>query len=212
MEWTGIILAGGKSSRMGSNKAVLPIGGQPVIQRLACELLKAGGEAVISCGSSSAYAELGLPLLQDAYPGCGPLAGLHAGLAASPHKWSLVVGCDMPFANAALFRFMAEQAQKLEEQRSNGHKERIEALISRVGDQAQPLMAMYRCSVLPGLERTLEEGRLRVNQWISGLSAKYISEEELSRISGLPAELAVFNMNRPEDYQTAQLYAKQRNL
>lgn len=212
MEWTGIILAGGRSSRMGTNKAVLPIDGQPVIERLACELQKATDEVVISCGPSVLYAELGLPLRQDIYSGCGPLAGLHAGLAASARKWCLAVSCDMPFANAALFRYMAEQAQMLEDQRRGRHGESVEAVIPYVGDRVQPLLAMYRRSVLPELERALGEGLLRVNHWISGLPAKYISGEELSQASGLPAELAVFNMNQPEDYKTAQLYAEQQNL
>lgn len=206
MNWNAIILAGGKSSRMGTNKAVLPLGGQPVIERIVGQLQKVTGDIFISCGHSSVYAYLGLPLLQDIYPGCGPLAGLHAGLSASPHPWNLVVSCDMPFVNASLFRYLAEQALELEEQGGEICGKRIEAVIPNVNGRVHPLLAMYHCSVLPGLERTLNEGGLKVNHWSSGLAAQYITGEELSRASGLPAELAAFNMNRPEDYQAAQLY------
>lgn len=212
MEWTGIILAGGHSSRMGTNKAVLPLGGLSVIERIVGELQKAAGHIVISSGQSSAYAGLGLPLLPDIYPGCGPLAGIHAGLAASPHRWSLVVSCDMPFVNAPLFRFLAEQVRQHEEQGSDPCGEILDALVPRIGGRPQPLLAMYNRSVLCGLERTLGEGRLKANQWVSGLKARYIGEQVLSEASGLSAELAAFNMNRPEDYQAAQRLYEQQNL
>lgn len=206
MKWNAIILAGGKSSRMGTNKAVLPLGGQPVIERIVGQLQKVTGDISISCGHSGAYAYLDLPLLQDIFPGCGPLAGLHAGLAASPHPWNLVVSCDMPFVNAALFQYLAKQAQELEEQSGEKCGKRIEAVIPNVNGRVHPLLAMYHRSVLPGLERTLHEGSLKVNHWTSELAVRYITGEELSRASGLPPELAAFNMNRPEEYQAAQLY------
>ncbi|AZK45844.1 molybdenum cofactor guanylyltransferase [Paenibacillus lentus] len=209
MEWTAIILAGGKSSRMGTNKAVLPLGGQPVIEHLVRELQKATGNIVISCGQSSEYAELGLPLLYDIYPRCGPLAGLHAGLAASPHRWNLVVSCDMPFVNASLAQYLVKQALELEGRGAEDGGRAIEAVIPRVNGQIHPLLAMYRCTVLPGLEQMLDDGCLKVKQWTSGLAVRYITGEELSRASGIPLEMIVFNMNRPEDYQAAQFYFEQ---
>lgn len=212
MEWTAIILAGGKSSRMGTNKAVLPLGGQPVIERLVAELQKVTGNIVVSCGQSGDYAELGLPLLPDIYPKCGPLAGLHAGLTASPHRWNLVVSCDMPFVNASLAQYLAKQALELEGRGVEECDRAIEAIIPRVNGQIHPLLAMYRYTVLPGLERMLDEGCLKVKQWTTGLAAKYITGEELSHASGLAPELVAYNMNRPEDYQAAQFYFEQNKI
>lgn len=238
MEWTAIILAGGQSSRMGTNKAVLPLAGSPVIERIVAAMKKVTGHIVLSGGQSTAYAYLGLPVLQDIYPGRGPLAGLHAGLKASSTDWNLVVSCDMPFVNAPLMQYLACQAFSAEQSRieqshmqqsrfeqrfwdqkgkkeeveddlkeeGKGKRKRIEAIIPRVNCREHPLLAMYRRSVLPGLEQALKQGSLRVNGWSSELAVKYISGEELSSASGLPAEVAAFNMNRPEDYEAAKLY------
>ncbi|MNJ67555.1 molybdopterin-guanine dinucleotide biosynthesis protein MobA [compost metagenome] len=117
----------------------------------------------------------------------------------------------MPFMNAYLAQYLAERALELESRGAQEGEREIEAVIPRVNGQLHPLLAMYRRSVLPGLEGTLGEGCLKVQQWTSGLAANYVTGEELSRASGLPPEQLVFNMNRPEDYQAAQSHFEQNN-
>ncbi|MNJ57701.1 molybdopterin-guanine dinucleotide biosynthesis protein MobA [compost metagenome] len=106
-------------------------------------------------------------------------------------------------------QYLADQAFELEQ---GSDEDRIEAVIPRVNGRVHPLFAMYRRSVLPGLEEALNQSQLKVNQWISGLSVKYISGEQLSIASGLPVELVVFNMNRPEDYEAAKSHYEQYKL
>ena len=99
-KWTGIILAGGLSSRMGTNKALLELNGSTVLNHMVKAIRPAVSRIVVAAGSNEAlysvWGDEGLECIQDVYPGKGPLAGLHAALSASRTDWNLVSACDMP--------------------------------------------------------------------------------------------------------------------
>ncbi|UOK63341.1 molybdenum cofactor guanylyltransferase [Paenibacillus sp. OVF10] len=96
-EWTGIILAGGLSSRMGTNKAMLELNGSLVLQHVTKAMRPAVSRIIVAAGPNvTTYGAMGYDCVQDLYPGKGPLAGLHAALEASDTDWNLVCACDMP--------------------------------------------------------------------------------------------------------------------
>jgi molybdopterin-guanine dinucleotide biosynthesis protein A len=108
---TGLILAGGKSRRMGGrNKAFLELDGRPLIEIVIERMQSVCGEVVIVAGDPGPYAGLGVPVIEDRFRGVGVLGGMHAGLEAASHELALVVGCDMPFLNPGLLRAFAAWA------------------------------------------------------------------------------------------------------
>lgn len=201
MEISAIILAGGKSSRMGTDKALLPLEGIPVIEGIISELegVAPGIRILIAAGNKESYRYLGKDIVSDQFPSAGPLAGLHAGLSVSHTVWNLAVACDMPFANTGMFLALAKKAIEME-----SGPQGIEAVVPKIGGQIQPLLAAYRCSVLPGLEHELQEGRLKMTMWSGSLRTEYVDEAVLAQAAGLPIELLGFNMNQPGDYEKAQ--------
>lgn len=193
---------------MGRNKALLPVGGVPVIERLARELEGVAGRILIAGGGQSeAYRHLGLETIHDEFPDSGPLAGLHAGLSAAGTPWVLAVACDMPFVSSAAFRWLADRTRLIEAAGTDsGRNAGIEAVIPSADGRIQPLLAAYRSSVLPGLERELRSGNLKMTRWVESLKADYVDGAELAEAAGLPPEWLPFNMNRPGDVERAEAW------
>ena len=99
---TGVILAGGKSSRMGQNKALMPLGDQRLIDRVVAVLHEVFANLLMVTNSPEVYADLDLPIVADIYPDKGSLGGIYSAIYHAPTPYCLVVACDMPFLNAAL--------------------------------------------------------------------------------------------------------------
>ncbi|MGG6313399.1 molybdenum cofactor guanylyltransferase [Paenibacillus macerans] len=207
MDATAIIIAGGRSSRMGSDKALLELGGLTVLERLIRELEPLASRIIIAAGDKEVYGAFGKEVVADLYPGAGPLAGLHAGLTSSASLWSMAVACDTPFANRGLFGALLERAAAAESGAAGAFGTGgTEAVIARTEGRVHPLLAVYRRSVLPGLERRLQAGNLKMTAWTDALKAEYAEGETLAAASGLPQEWCAFNMNRPEDYDEARAW------
>ncbi|WP_379157012.1 molybdenum cofactor guanylyltransferase [Paenibacillus sp. sgz5001063] len=190
-QFTGILLSGGYSRRMGRDKALLELGGKPILARLAEELSKVAGNTLIACGEQEReeYRYLQLPQVTDLYPGCGPLAGLHAALSCSSTEWNVVAACDLPFASAKFMRVMMESIQT----------EQIDAVVPvSVSGRAQPLLGLFHKRALPVLEEALSQQRLKVMECLDNLKVLYIQEEDYTF---RPSPL--YNMNTPEDYAAA---------
>lgn len=109
---TGILLAGGQSSRMGTDKALLNVNGETVIERIVRLMSPSASNIIISVNDDEKYAFLGKEVVHDRYPGQGPLSGLHAGLQAAATPWSIIAACDMPFVTEEVFRFLAQKAEE----------------------------------------------------------------------------------------------------
>lgn len=101
-ELTGIILAGGKSSRMGQDKGLMDFRGKRMVQ-YSIDIIARFTDCIIISSNNSEYKNFGFPLITDMYKDCGPVGGLHAALSASETDWNLVLACDLPFMNAELF-------------------------------------------------------------------------------------------------------------
>lgn len=204
MDITGIVLAGGMSSRMGTNKAELLIEGQTVVQRIASEMGTVASRVIISAQDTEAYVYTGLEIVADLHPRQGPLAGLYAGMRASRTEWNLVCACDMPLLHAGVFRALAacipEQAPKEQPKSYEGDAKPLQAIVPRVDGRLQPLAAIYHISVLPALEARLQQQDLRVQDWLKAMYVYEISSSPAHGWEQDEAEQLFMNMNRPEDY------------
>ncbi|KWX77873.1 molybdenum cofactor guanylyltransferase [Paenibacillus jilunlii] len=206
-QFTGILLSGGYSRRMGRDKALLDLEGRPVIARLADELSKVAAGPVIACGEQEReeYRFLGLPQVPDLYPGCGPLAGLHAALHQSPTEWSVVAACDLPFASAEFMRYMmsavAGPSRDLTPDYTGGGLQIDAAVPESVTGRVQPLLGLYHKRVLPVLEQALHGRRFKVMECLDALEVLYIPEACFTGGPSGPSPL--YNMNTPEDYAAA---------
>ncbi|RXT07884.1 molybdenum cofactor guanylyltransferase [Ammoniphilus sp. CFH 90114] len=188
-----ILLAGGQSSRMGMNKALLPINGQQNIVRIIEELTRVFPPPILVTNQPEDYETIGLKMIGDKYPGKGPLAGLHAGLMASPYEDNLLVACDMPFASSRLGEFLWSQL------------EGYDAVVPVLNGKHHPLFAVYRKSTLPVVEECLEQERLRMFDFLKQIQVNEIHVEDSSLEMDL--EKAFFNMNRPSDFEQAKEWA-----
>lgn len=196
---TGIILAGGKSSRMGTNKALLKIGGQTVIERILNGLQHTVTDFIIVTNSMEEYSFLHLPMVEDHWKGKGPLAGIHAGLSASKTDKNLIVACDMPFVSPKLGTILLDQLCE------------YEGAVPCIHKKQHPLFAAYRKEVKEEAKCAIEQGQLRMQNFLKQIHVKFLTEMELSNLGFSINEWILYNMNHPNEYQRANEWEK-RNL
>jgi molybdenum cofactor guanylyltransferase len=188
---TGIILAGGQSSRMGQNKALMMIDGVRVIDRIANELEKITDELLIVTNTFQTYEYLNIPMVEDEQKGKGPIAGIQAGLKASRSEKNLIVACDMPFISSRLGGFLLEELKD------------YQAVIPKLEGRTHPLFGAYRKDALQAVSQSLERNELRIMSLLQKLQVRYISEDILRREGIHVKETAVFNMNDQIEYEKA---------
>jgi molybdopterin-guanine dinucleotide biosynthesis protein A len=182
---SGIILAGGNSLRLGQEKALIDTGGQLLIERVVHRLGRVVDRIVLVTNDPERYAFLGLPMVGDIYPGIGTLGGLHAGLAAIEAPYGLAVGCDMPFLNPALLRYMISL------------RVGCDAVMPRVGRYREPLHALYARTCAARFAQAIEAGQRRIMHALNGMRVCYV---ERDAIVGYDPQLRSFlNVNEPED-------------
>lgn len=193
---TALLLAGGRSSRMGQNKALLSlVPGGPAVVSLAAERLRTVADEIILVGSDpEPYAFLGLPQVPDAFPDAGSLGGIYSGLAAAGQDYALAAACDMPFLNPALLRYMAEQPRD------------YDVLVPRI-EEPEPMHAIYSRRCLPWMEQQLRAGRYKVIGWFDKARVRYIERDVLERLD--PGLRSFFNMNTPDEWARAQRMAQE---
>ncbi|MCX6135575.1 MAG: molybdenum cofactor guanylyltransferase [Ignavibacteriales bacterium] len=182
----GAVLAGGKSTRMGTEKALLPVKGRPMIQYAAETLAKVFAETVIVGGSQDKYGFLKCEIVPDLFEGCGPLGGIHAALHRSKPRAAFVLSCDTPFIPADLIEFLLRaKAPDL-------------TVIATFDGVLQPLCGVYDASSFPEIDRDIEQGKYSVFKTL-----KNIEHVEIPITPDLPffTPQLFWNMNRPEDYR-----------
>jgi len=181
-----ILLAGGKSSRMGANKAFLNFAGQSLLDRALGVLRKACGSVTI-VGDPVALASFGIAV-GDVFPNCGPLGGIHAGLSASSAEFNVVLAVDMPFVTSELINFLLAAAED----------KNAVVTVPRTRTGLQPLCAVYRREFASTAERALREGEYKVDAAFANLPLRIVDEGELAG-AGF-SENSFFNVNSPEDW------------
>lgn len=199
MKTTGLLLAGGKSSRMGTNKALLPMSEEINISKIAGEMELAVDETVIITNSPQDFSFLNLPMVEDEFKGMGPLGGLHAGLSASKTDVNVITACDMPFIKAALIKELLN------------HSTGFDAVVPEIEGQLHPLFAVYRKSTLPLLTACLKDHRLRMVAFLEEIHVKILKESDF-RMYQENRDLFTYmfyNMNNPEEYARAKEIEKE---
>lgn len=182
------ILAGGASSRMGTDKSQLVIDQQTFTERIA-ETLFAVTDSVTLVGR--VLDDTSLPKVPDVYPQWGALGGLHAALAAAEREWAIVVACDLPFVTRELFLFLA--SLRLDH----------EAVVPVQQDKRpQPLAALYRVDpCLQRAETLIQAGRRRPLDLLEAVATRTVAFDEMRNLD--QAERFFVNINTPEDYYAA---------
>ncbi len=180
---TGIVLAGGKSRRYGSNKALEPISGVPMIERTVRILGGLFHHVLISTNNPAEFDFLHLPHVEDRVHGWGPLGGLHASLLAMPDEAGFFVACDMPFLNPDLIRHMA------------GLGPEADAVVPRIGSYLEPLHALYRRTCLGPVKRAIERGDHGIRSFFPEIRIHFMEEEAIRTFD--PGLDAFVNVNRP---------------
>nr|WP_274386075.1 molybdenum cofactor guanylyltransferase [Paenibacillus polymyxa] len=199
---TGIIVAGGRSRRMGQDKALLEIDGATMLERMYTTLQQAAQRVVVVTRDNQGYGLSGMETVSDVFRGMGPLSGIHAGLSASTTEWGMVVACDMPFVQPEVLHDLLAVTKKWTELQGT-REPALQAVIPSMDGRIHPLLAVYHRSVLPSAEECLRSGRLRLTDWLDKLNVRYATVEDLPGVSEDMWHKAVFNMNNPQDYQLA---------
>ena len=194
---TLVIQAGGKSSRMGQNKALLPFQGEPLIMRVYRRLASLANEVLITVNQTTGFEFLGLPLITDVYPGKGTLGGFFTGLQAACGPLIAVVGCDMPFVNPTLLHAELDLLDRTQ----------ADAVIPLSESGLEPLHSVYRRETcLPAIYKSLMADQLRLVSWLPDVK---VQEMPLDEVKVYDPELhAFFNLNTPDDFRQAEAMAR----
>lgn len=185
----GVIMAGGRSTRMGRNKALLPVGGRALVERVADRLRELFAQVVVSTNDPETYAFLGLPTVPDRIPGSGPLGGIEAGLRASRFRAAFFAACDMPFLHREFIAYLVGLAGE------------HDAVVPRVGGRWETLHAVYTQDVLPVVAEQLDRGDFKVARFFDRVRVRAVEEAELARFG--PPQRLFFNCNTPDEYEEA---------
>ncbi|MDR6120924.1 molybdopterin-guanine dinucleotide biosynthesis protein A [Bacillus sp. SLBN-46] len=196
MKAAAIILSGGKSSRMGTNKALLKINEKTNIERIADTLKPLFDDIILVTNNPESYEFLGLKMVKDQYPGMGPLAGVHAGLNHSNYDVNVIVACDMPFVSGELAQALVQLCSH------------YDAVVPVINGIQHPLFAVFKKEIAGEVAGSIEEGTLRMKHLLNRLQVLYVTEKELQSYSQFDLEKVFFNMNHPNEYEDAKKWAE----
>ncbi|MDH3446248.1 MAG: molybdenum cofactor guanylyltransferase, partial [Deltaproteobacteria bacterium] len=195
---TAVILSGGKSSRMGRPKALLPFDDEPLIVHIVRDLKRVFAEAVVVAAPGQELPALPVALVRDEVAYQGPVGGIYYGLKASTKEVCFVTSCDAPFLSLPLIAHLLSQISD------------CDVVVPYWQERFQPLHAVYRTSVLPLLKEQLERGELRPIFLYDKVRTRRIPEDEIRCFD--PEGLSFVNMNSPEDYEAALARWKNRPI
>lgn len=180
---TGALLAGGKSERMGFNKALIEVDGVTIIEREAVLLRKVFDEVFIVANEIPLYEGLSLRIYSDIIKGAGSIGGIYTALFHSPSEYVFVAACDMPFLDERAVRLISS---------ITGY----DAVIPDIGGRLHPLHALYSKKCMKTVEEVIRAGDLRISNLVKRLHVKKLSREDFKDI---PIESSVENINTRED-------------
>jgi molybdopterin-guanine dinucleotide biosynthesis protein A len=182
---SGFVLAGGRSSRMGRDKALLPYRGTTLLKYVAGVVEEVVGNVAI-IGNSTRYAHLGYPVYPDKLADLGPLGGIYTALCVSEVEWNLIVACDMPALTVPLLRSLLERAEKTA----------LDCVVATgPEEEAEPLCAVYHRRCLPVLAQAMIQKRLKMKDIVAEIGAEGVAVDAL----------ALANVNTPSDWAAENL-------
>ncbi|MGO8988947.1 MAG: molybdenum cofactor guanylyltransferase [bacterium] len=182
---SGIILSGGKSIRMGQNKALIEIEGVPIINRIYDLFKELFEEVIIVTNHAASFKNFGSKILQDLIPGRGALGGLYTGIFFSSFQYSFCVACDMPFLNKSLVQYLFENIRG------------DDVIVPRTTDGLQPLHAIYSKNCLAPMQRIIEKGGYRIIDFYKMVRVKIVDEKDFLFLD--PCKQSFINVNTPEE-------------
>ncbi len=193
---TSIVLAGGKSSRLGRNKSLQTVGGKTLIQWAIDRLAILSTEIVVATAHGEeipCLSHVRVKTVADVYPGKGPLAGIYSGLLASSSRQAIVVGCDTPFFSVALLEYMTQTSPV------------FDVVVPRLKEKVEPLCAVYSRNCLAPIKGLLNQNELRIVELFPMVKVRYVEEDEIDKFD--PEHLSFFNINSQADLDRARKLA-----
>lgn len=190
-ELTVAISAGGKSSRMGTDKSFVTIGGKTIIERIIERTKDLGQtETLLISNQPEKYERFGLKMFPDVYPDKGSLGGIYTAIYHSSTAYTLVIACDMPFVSTPLLQYMGTCIAD------------HDIVVPRVDNYPEGLHAIYSKRCLAAIKPRLEANQLKVIGFYADLNVRYIDEAEYKDFD--PQGLAFMNVNTPEELEQAR--------
>ncbi len=192
LEVSGAVLAGGKSSRLGFDKSLVPLGKRPLIARVVEKLKAVTADCIVVTNRPDKFANVleGVRFTPDAYPLGGALVGIYSALRVARHEYVLIVACDMPFLNTDLLKYLVDLAP--------GH----DVVVPRRADGVEALHAVYSVRCIQPIERLLNSGEVMIVRFFPDVRVRYVEEPELRRFD--PEGRSFVNINTPADWEYAQ--------
>lgn len=182
---TGVILAGGKSARFGSNKALAIVNGLSIIEQTAHTMDRLFGHHLLITNTPELYKFLNWPMTGDLFPGAGPLAGIHAALSCSKTPHAFIAGCDMPRLNPILIRHLCTLLDDWD------------VILPQLDNGPEPLHALYSKTALPVISESLVQGERKLQTVLASLKVRTITTQEILAV--VPDLGSFANINRQAD-------------
>ena len=184
---TGVILAGGRSSRFGTNKALSLFEGERLIERLLRSIQKVTPSILLVTHMPEVYEFLDIPMTEDLIPDCGPLGGIYTALKTIQTPLSLCIACDMPFVRSDFMNYMVQVADN------------FDVVVPMSGQREEPLCAVYRTTCIPAIEERIQARKYKMIGFYRQMYIKRITEADTDYYN--PEML--FNVNTQVDYAEA---------
>jgi len=182
---SGIILSGGKSIRMGENKAFIKVDGHPIINRI-CDLFKElFQEVIIVTNQEDIFSDFGSKIYSDLIPDKGALGGLYTGIFFSTFYYSFCVACDMPFIKKSLVQYLIKNIED------------EDVIVPRTNDGLQPLHAIYSKKCLDPIKTTIDAGKFKILDLYDLVKVKIVEENGFLSLD--PLRESFINVNTPEE-------------
>jgi molybdopterin-guanine dinucleotide biosynthesis protein A len=192
-----IILAGGKSTRLGHDKVLETVGNTSLLEQVISRIDPLSKEIIIVTAKERTFAQLAsrpkVKVVSDIFPGQGSLGGIYTGLVKSDSFYNLVVAADMPFVNTSLLKYMI------------GICEGFDFVLPRVNGLFEPLHAIYSKNCIPPIESILNEGKKVIVELFNYVKVKYVEADEVDKFD--PQHLSFFNINTKEELELAKRIA-----
>lgn len=181
----GVVLAGGRSSRYGANKALVKVAGTPLIERTLEVMKSVFQRVVLITNTPKPYAHLALPMYGDLVKGLGPVGGIFTALSLIQEEAGFFVACDMPSLNPALIRYMVTL------------QDDADVVVPRIDGKIEALHALYTRRCLPEIQKLIRSGVFQVFRFFPRVTVRYVHKAEVQRFD--PQLASFYNINRPDE-------------
>ena len=190
------ILAGGKSRRMGQNKAQMRLGGMPILQWELNAVKDATDDLFLVANVAAPYKSFNIPVKPDVTPNKAALGGIYSALTHAKYNWVLLLACDMPLLNPAIITFLAQQRQQ------------ADVVIPLVGKHPETLHAFYHKRCLPPIKKRIAANKLKVIGFFNEVRVCYVNKTALQTVT--PNFNYLINLNTPAEFRRVEDIVKKK--